>query len=134
MTSTKPYFIRALFDWIVDNNCTPHIVVDTRDERCKVPTQFIKNNTIVLNVAPSAVRHLELGAETVSFGARFGGTAYEIVVPVASIRAIYARENNQGLAFEEETNAVTDDAAPAAEAPSDTPKAPKKAPHLTIVK
>ena len=133
MTSTKPYFIRALYDWIVDNKCTPHLVVDTTDSRCKVPTQFIKNNAIVLNVAPSAVRHLDLGAEFVSFGARFGGPAYELVFPVTSIRAINARENNQGLAFEDETP-VAPDVASEPKAEDVLPTAPKKAPHLTIVK
>ena len=131
MTSTKPYFIRALYEWIVDNNCTPHLVVDTTDPRCQVPVQFVKNNSIVLNVAPSAVRNLELGAEYVTFGARFGGMPHELLIPITSVRAIFARENNQGLAFEDEP-AATDlpQGAPAGA----VVKAPKKATHLTVVK
>ena len=78
MTSTKPYLIRALFEWIVDNSFTPHLLVDARDERCVVPRQFVKEGTIVLNIAQSATNNLVIGQDTVAFGARFGGVAHNI--------------------------------------------------------
>jgi stringent starvation protein B len=135
VTPTKPYFVRAVYDWIVDNNCTPHVLVDVRDKRCSVPQQFVKNGVIVLNVAPGAVRSLQLGNEIVTFGARFGGVPYEISFPISSVRAIYARENGQGLAFDDEEAASTH-AAPEADTRSAADEAApvRRAPHLTVVK
>jgi len=101
MTPTKPYFLRATYDWIVDNNCTPHLMVNASSGQCVVPQQFVKDGVIVLNVSPSAVRNFLIGSELVSFNARFGGVAQDISVPVGCVRAIYAKENGQGLAFEE---------------------------------
>ncbi|MEO8394868.1 MAG: ClpXP protease specificity-enhancing factor [Chloroflexota bacterium] len=134
MTSTKPYLLRALYEWIVDNSFTPHLMVDARDERCVVPRQFVKDGAIVLNISPSATNSLVLGADAVSFSARFSGVAYNITVPVAAVSAIFARENGKGLAFDDESD--TD----SADAPADSGPAPpaasatKRAPHLTIVK
>lgn len=99
MTPSKPYLIRALYDWIVDNGCTPHLLVEAKDERVKVPTQYVKDGSIVLNIAPGAVRDLLLGNDTISFSARFGGVAHEVIFPVSAARMIYARENGQGMSL-----------------------------------
>ena len=138
MSSTKPYFIRALYDWIVDNALTPYLLVDTADPVCVVPTQFVQDGKIVLNLAPSAVTSLQLGTDFVMFGARFGGVAYEITVPLGSVRAIYAKENGHGLSFEDEAGAEATGTAllTTAQAEPDAEKKPaaKKPPRLTIVK
>ena len=136
MTPTKPYFIRALYDWIVDNGCTPYLLVNTADRRCVVPTQFIRDGAIILNLAPAAVKGLELGGEFIMFNARFSGVSQEITVPIAAVRAIYAKENGRGLAFEDEASdaaGVTLDTPPTDMRSSTEPKA-KSPPRLTIVK
>jgi len=97
-TSTRPYLIRALHDWCTDNGFTPYIAVFV-DAGVQVPTEYVKNNEIVLNVGFEATSALKLGNETIEFKARFGGTSREIVVPVDHVIAIYARENGQGMAF-----------------------------------
>jgi stringent starvation protein B len=97
-TSTRPYLIRALHDWCTDNGFTPYIAVFV-DARVQVPTEYVKNNEIVLNVGFEATSSLKLGNETIEFKARFGGTSREIIVPVDHVIAIYARENGQGMAF-----------------------------------
>jgi len=125
-TSTRPYLIRALHDWCSDNGFTPYIAVFV-DARVQVPTEYVKNNEIVLNVGFEATSALKLGNETIEFKARFGGTSREIVVPVDHVIAIYARENGQGMAFPMP-------AAPGAEVgPADTTieQAPKP-PRLTL--
>lgn len=99
MTPSKPYLIRALYDWIVDNGCTPHLLVETKDDRVRVPSQYVKDGAIVLNIAPSAVRDLVLGNDAISFTARFGGVAHEVYFPVGAARMIYARENGQGMSL-----------------------------------
>jgi stringent starvation protein B len=136
MTPTKPYFIRALYDWIVDNACTPYLLVNTADSRCVVPTQFIRDGAIVLNLAPAAVKGLELGGEFIMFSARFSGVSQEITVPIGAVRAIYAKENGRGLAFEDEaveTAEVLPDTPPTEMRSSTEPKT-KSPPRLTIVK
>ena len=97
-TSTRPYLIRALHDWCTDNGFTPYIAVHV-DGSVEVPTEYVKNNEIVLNVGFEATSGLELGNEFILFKARFGGVAREISVPVDHVIAIYARENGQGMAF-----------------------------------
>jgi len=125
-TSTRPYLIRALHDWCTDNGFTPYIAVFV-DARVQVPTEYVKNNEIVLNVGFEATSGLKLGNETIEFKARFGGTSREIVVPVDHVIAIYARENGQGMAFPMP-------AAPGAEAgPAEAPAEPApKPPRLTL--
>lgn len=108
MTSTNPYLIRALYDWLVDNGCTPHLLVETKDERVRVPTHYVKDGTIVLNVAPGAVRDLLLGNDFISFNARFGGVVHDVIFPVSAARMIYARENGQGMSLPEEPDAGPD--------------------------
>ena len=98
--STRPYLIRALFDWCTDSGYTPYLAV-LADERVQVPREFVKNGEIVLNISPDATSGLKIGNEWIEFKARFNGVARDIMVPVDHVIAIYARENGQGMAFPE---------------------------------
>ncbi|MES2955084.1 MAG: ClpXP protease specificity-enhancing factor [Pseudomonadota bacterium] len=97
-TSTRPYLIRALYDWCTDNGLTPYVAVAV-DETVQVPREYVKNNEIVLNISFDATSSLKLGNDFIEFKARFAGSAREIMVPIARVIAIYARENGQGMAF-----------------------------------
>ena len=97
-TSTRPYLIRALHDWCTDNGFTPYVAVFV-DSSVRVPTEYVKNNEIVLNVGFEATSGLKLGNDFIEFKARFGGSSREITVPMDHVIAIYARENGQGMAF-----------------------------------
>jgi stringent starvation protein B len=97
-TSTRPYLIRALYEWCTDNGLTPYVAVLV-DESVQVPREYVKNGEIVLNISFDATSSLKLGNEFIEFKARFAGTAREITVPVSRVIAIYARENGQGMAF-----------------------------------
>ncbi|RDK09042.1 ClpXP protease specificity-enhancing factor [Cupriavidus lacunae] len=97
-TSTKPYLIRAIYEWCTDNGFTPYIAVFV-DANTSVPREFVKNNEIVLNVSFDATSGLDMGNEWITFSARFGGISRKIDVPVENVLAIYARENGQGMAF-----------------------------------
>ena len=99
LPSTKPYLLRALWEWCCDNGFTPHIAVEV-DERTRVPREFVREGQIVLNLGPSATNKLQIGNEYVEFQARFGGVARELSVPIDRISAIYSRENGAGMAFE----------------------------------
>lgn len=99
MLSSRPYLARALYEWLLDNDQTPYIVVDAERPGVVVPTQFVQNGQIVLNIAPTAVRDLELGNEAITFGARFGGQPMQVVVPGEALVALYARENGVGMVF-----------------------------------
>jgi len=96
---TKPYLLRALFEWCVDNGYTPHIAVKV-DSRTQVPAEYVKNSEITLNISPAAVHKLQLGNELIEFSARFGGVARQISVPVACVYALYARETGHGMTFD----------------------------------
>lgn len=104
MTPSRPYLIRALYDWIVDNGMTPYVLVNADDAEVVVPRQFVEGGKIVLNINPSAVQNLQLGNGLVEMDARFSGTPMHISVPVMSVLAIYARENGKGMVFTEEDN------------------------------
>jgi len=97
-TSTRPYMLRALFEWCTDNGFTPHIAVRV-DRSTQVPMEFVRDGQIVLNISYDATSGLLIGNEYVEFKARFGGKPREIMVPVANVLAIYARETGQGMAF-----------------------------------
>ena len=97
-TSTRPYLIRALYEWCTDNGLTPYIAVQVNDS-VLVPREYVKDGEIVLNISFDATSALKLGNEFIEFNARFAGTAREIMVPVERVIAIYARENGQGMAF-----------------------------------
>ena len=102
MNSSRPYLLRALYEWIVDNGCTPHIIVDATLDGVEVPLQYVKDGQIVLNLSPSAVIELQLADDCVSFNGRFGGRPTDVFIPMHAILGVYARENGQGMAFEPE--------------------------------
>jgi stringent starvation protein B len=97
-TSTRPYLIRALYEWCTDNGLTPYVAVSV-DESVQVPREYVKNNEIVLNISFDATSSLKLGNDFIEFKARFAGSSREILVPIGRVIAIYARENGQGMAF-----------------------------------
>ena len=98
-TSTKPYLLRALFEWCIDNGYTPHIAVKV-DSRTQVPPEYVKNGEITLNISPGAVHKLQIGNELIEFSARFGGVARQLSVPVPNVYALYARETGHGMTFD----------------------------------
>jgi stringent starvation protein B len=124
-TSTRPYLIRALYEWCTDNGFTPYVAVLV-DDSVQVPREYVKNGEIVLNISYDATSSLKLGNDFIEFKARFAGTAREIMVPVNRVIAIYARENGQGMAFPVPVaGAPAEDTAPAKPSPlSSVPAAP----------
>ncbi|WP_456296703.1 ClpXP protease specificity-enhancing factor [Vibrio sp. AK197] len=102
MTPRRPYLLRAFYDWLVDNDLTPHLVVDATLPGVRVPLEFVQDGQIILNIVPRAVGNLELGNEAVTFNARFGGKPHSVIVPLYAVQAIYARENGAGTMFEAE--------------------------------
>ena len=108
LKSTHPYLLRAIYDWALDNGYTPHLLVEVEDEKTQVPRELVEDGRLILNIAPRAVRGLEIGEEFVSFNARFGGVARDIFVPVTAVRAIYAKENGRGIVLPQgETDSET---------------------------
>lgn len=112
MTPSRPYLLRALYDWILDNGYTPYILVDAEDENMDVPQEFVENGKIVFNISPTAIRELELGNEWVMLDARFSGVSRHIAVPVMNVLAIYARENGKGMVFTDEVDEDDDEPTP----------------------
>ncbi len=102
MTSNRPYLIRALYEWLVDNDLTPYLLVDADRESVHVPSRYVEEGRIVLNVSPSAVRDLNLGNDLIAFEARFGGSAFAISLPPDAVLGVYARENGKGMLFPDE--------------------------------
>lgn len=99
MTSNKPYIIRALYEWILDNNATPYIAIDATLPYVEVPEEYVSEGKIILNLLPSAIHNLSLSNEWVSFSTRFNGVSVDINAPIGSVIAIYARENGHGIEF-----------------------------------
>jgi stringent starvation protein B len=137
MKSSRPYLIRALYEWIVDNDCTPHLLVNAEFVGVQVPSGFVSDGQIVLNVSPTAVRHLHMDNEAVSFEGRFAGVAQSLYIPAAAVLAIYARENGQGMVFDAEPSMLDggaiddpDDQGP----PDGEPPRPSGRPSLKVVK
>lgn len=116
MTSSRPYLIRAIHEWILDNGLAPHLLVNALVSGVEIPAQYVQNGKITLNISPSAVHNLNLGNDRVEFTARFSGTAMTVNVPISAVLAIYARENGQGMVFNE-SESDGDPAAPAAHKP-----------------
>ncbi|MEZ9229746.1 ClpXP protease specificity-enhancing factor [Vibrio amylolyticus] len=102
MTPRRPYMLRAFYEWLVDNDLTPHLVVDATMSGVRVPQEFIQDGQIILNIAPRAVGNLELGNEAVTFSARFSGRPHSVIAPLYAVQAIYARENGAGTMFDPE--------------------------------
>ncbi len=130
MNSSRPYLIRGLYEWIVDNDCTPHLLVDAEFPGASLPQGFASDGQIVLNVSPSAVRNLDMSGSDISFEGRFGGVPHSLYIPAAAVLAVYARENGQGMVFELESSE--------SDGPSDDepPRPPKVSgrPSLKVVK
>ena len=129
MTSSRPYLIRAMYQWVVDNGMTPHLLVDASNEDCMVPVEHVQDGKIVLNIAPMAISGLTLGDEDITFSARFSGKSQSIQAPVQAVLAIYAKENGQGMMFSEDentTDAGSDD--------GNDPDPDKPKPTLRVVK
>lgn len=115
MIPRRPYLIRAMHDWMVDNGETPHLLVDAEQSGVEVPGEFVQNGKIILNISPGAVQGLSLENDFVMFSARFGGRPMEIVLPMPAVLAIYSRESGQGMLFNEEDDGPTADGEQASE-------------------
>ncbi|MCX7088886.1 MAG: ClpXP protease specificity-enhancing factor [Methylococcales bacterium] len=126
MTPLKPYLIRSIYEWIVDNQLTPHLLVDANNSNALLPLDFIEDGKIVLNIRPEAIQGLLLGNDNIEFNARFSGKPTHIVAPVPAILAIYAKENGKGMVFD--PNEADQDN------PTPTPPPPPKRPTLRVVK
>jgi len=136
MTTSRPYLLRALNEWIVDNNLTSHIVVDANQENVIVPKDYIESGKIVLNISPFAVQDLMIDNEFVTFSARFSGKPMNIEVPTMAVMAIYAKENGQGMVFADEVSqpsAVESKPDATIESPPVKERAAER-PSLTLVK
>jgi stringent starvation protein B len=127
--STKPYLIRAIYEWCADSGFTPYLAVRV-DGQTRVPPAYVKNGEIVLNLSMDAVRNLQMGNEEITFGGRFGGVPHELYVPVGAVIGIFAKETGQGLVFEGQESQPTP---PEGAAPRDEPPPPPKS-HLRVVK
>jgi|SRR5690554_5553609 len=148
MTPKRPYVARALYEWLLDNQLTPHVVIDANYPGTEVPQEFVQDGQIVLNIHPEATTAFEMGELELSFQARFGGVPRKVVVPFGALLAIYARENGAGSIFEPESayDEVEASLVPAPElAPnpdsntsdsdSDAPKPTRKGkPQLKVIK
>nr|WP_187346287.1 ClpXP protease specificity-enhancing factor [Idiomarina sp. OT37-5b] len=139
MTPKRPYLLRALYDWIVDNQLTPHLVVDATIVGTKVPQQFVNDGQITLNISPSAVVGLQLLDDEIRFNARFGGQPMEVIVPMTAALALFARENGAGAMFEAEPQldkmpSTDDDAGDAPEASPEKSSTTRKRPNLKVIK
>lgn len=131
MSSLKPYLIRAIYDWILDNQLTPYLLVNAEAEGAVVPQAFVQDGRIVLNLRPEAVNGLSLGNEAILFNARFGGKPMKVDVPLKAVLALYAQENGKGMVFDDEESG--DDATPPPEPETPAPET-RSRPKLTVVK
>lgn len=134
LSSRRPYLLRAMHEWLTDNTQTPHLVVDAGVDGVQVPRQYVRDGKIVLNVSYEATSGLLMKNDWVSFGARFGGVAHEVRVPMRAILGIYSRESGQGMVFSD------DDLPPPGETPPSPPSPPTsggdepRRARLTVVK
>jgi stringent starvation protein B len=127
MSSSVPYLLNALYEWMLDNECTPYLIVDASVKDVSVPQQFVKDNQIILNVSPIAVRNLRIEKEFVDFGGRFSGVPHEIHVPIEAVLGIVTKENSEGMWFPRPDGGTdTPD-------PGGKPGVKKGPPKLTIV-
>ncbi len=131
-SSTKPYLIRAIYDWCTDNGFTPYLSVKV-DVNTRVPVAFVRDGEIVLNISMDAVQNLQMGNEEISCGGRFGGVAHKIHVPIAAVIGIFAKETGQGMAFQEqESEPILSGVSDSDEPPKEPP--PHSKPQLRVVK
>ncbi len=136
VTPTRPYLVRAIYEWINDNTLTPYLLINAEEKGVFVPVQYVKDGQIILNIAPHAVQQLLMNNDAVGFSARFGGVSQQVYVPMRAVMGLYARENGQGLFFDTQeyeaqmtdtTEPLTSDHIPRAEA------TPVKKPSLRIL-
>ena len=127
MTSLKPYLIRSIYEWIIDNNLTPHLLVDAENTSAILPIEYVEDGKIILNIRPEAIHGLSLGNEQIEFNARFSGKSMHIITPVIAVLAIYAKENGKGMIFDQEDHDSN-------EPPPLPEKKPVAKPNLRIVK
>ena len=134
LSPSRPYLARAIYDWICDNNLTPHLLVDATQKYTMVPEQFIQDGQIVLNIAPHAVHAFNMDKQAISFSARFGGISRDIYVPFQALLGIYARENGQGLFFDaSEYEDINIDEIELESNQKEQPETVKKKPHLKLL-
>jgi len=135
LISTKPYMLRALHEWCVDNNLTPHLIVAVNNQT-RVPMAYVKDGEIILNINYGATKDLHIDNESVVFSARFGGVSQNIYIPMSAVKGIFARENGQGMFFEVEVADAASEPALNTENETNDPskKQNNKKPTLTIVK
>jgi len=126
-TSNKPYLLRAIYEWVLDNDATPHVLISAIDSRVDVPLQFVEDDKIILNISPSAANNMLIDNDGISFSARFGGKPFTIYSPIESVLALYASETGEGMSFEEE---AVDDTPP--DGPDDQPPSPKSVPDSNV--
>ncbi len=135
MTSSRPYLVRAIYQWITDNGLTPHLLVDASIEGVQVPVEHVQNGKIILNIAPMAVTGLVLGDAEITFSARFSGKSQGLYVPVDAVLAVYAKENGQGMMFSEDDGAISAaDGSDDSDPDPDTNPDKQKRPSLRVVK
>lgn len=132
LTSRRPYLIRGLYDWVLDNGLTPHLLVAADAARVVVPRQFVTDeNKITINIAPSAVRNLGLDNDDITFSARFSGDNFNVCIPPGAVLALYARENGEGMLFGDAEDTETEETS-AAELEAEPASDPRS--HLKVVK
>jgi stringent starvation protein B len=127
-SSTKPYLIRAIFEWCGDSGYTPYLAVKV-DAHTRVPAAYVKNGEIILNIGAAAVKNLQIGNDYISCSGRFGGVSHELLVPVSAVIGIFARENGEGMAFE-----ALESPPPPAPDGGNEPSPPPGKPQLRVVK
>jgi len=125
MTSTRPYLVRAIYDWITDNKLTPYILVNAQIPAMKIPERYVDNGRIILNISYRAVRELQLENDRINFNARFDGQPMNVSIPMQAVIAIYAKENGQGMVLDEQNGNPP---------PPEPPPEKVSKPHLTLVK
>jgi stringent starvation protein B len=134
-SSTTPYMLRALYEWCLDNGLTPHVLVRV-DDNTRVPSEFVKNGEIVLNISPTAARALTMDNDWVRFSARFGGVSREVIIPMQAVAGIFARENGQGMTFKQDGGSGVSEERKTTGAPQDETDQPppRGKPKLQVVK
>ena len=133
MTSSRPYLLRAIYDWIVDNDLTPYLLVNANLENVMVPTEYVSDGKIILNVAPAAVNDLEIENDEVHFNARFSGNPMYVSVPMAATMAIYSKENGRGMVFTDDDDVPPEPDEGGEDRPGKS-KNKSKQPNLRVVK
>ena len=123
MNSSVPYLIRAINEWILDNDCTPYMIVDAAMDDVSVPMEFVEDGQIVLNISPQAIRNLVIADKYVMFSGRFSGVAHEVYAPIAAVMGVVTKENGEGMWFPREDSE-----------PPGSPNTPRGVPHLKVVK